>query len=160
MGSESSIYFLQSPKEVVLIWRADRQTRHIYLNVPHSQHPSPSWYGESVGHYEGNDTLVVDTIGQNTRTFVDNYNTPHTDQLHVVERFRLSKDGNSLVINIHVEDPGAFTTPWDAVQRFDRFDGFLVEDICPDAAAFDTFNYGLSHRAELVPIPQAAKPDF
>jgi len=47
-------------------------TRRIYLNVPHSKEPKPSWYGESVGHYEG-DTLVVDTIGQNDKTFVDNY---------------------------------------------------------------------------------------
>jgi len=55
----------------------DQQIRHIYMNVPHSKNLKPSWYGESVGHYEG-DTLVVDTIGLNDKTFVDNYRTPHT----------------------------------------------------------------------------------
>jgi hypothetical protein len=53
----------------------------------------PSWYGESVGHYEGKDTLVVDTIGISTKTFIDNYRTPNTDQLHVVERLRLESGG-------------------------------------------------------------------
>jgi len=56
---------------------------------------TPSWYGESVGHYEG-DELVVDTIGLSERTFVDNYRTPHTDKMHVVERFKMIDGGNSL----------------------------------------------------------------
>jgi len=55
----------------------------------------PSWYGESVGHYEG-DTLVVDTIGQNTKTYVDNYRTPHSEKLHVTERFHLTNEGKNL----------------------------------------------------------------
>jgi hypothetical protein len=54
--------------------------------------PKPSWYGESVGHYEG-DTLVVDTIALNDKTFVDNYRTPHTDKLHVMERWKLTDGG-------------------------------------------------------------------
>src|SRR5215471_2790268 len=59
------VYFVQSPKEVVMIYSGDMQVRHVYLDVSHSLNPKPSWYGESVGHYEG-DTLVVDTIGMNT----------------------------------------------------------------------------------------------
>src|SRR5436190_9054653 len=66
------VYFMQTPKEVVMIWQADHQVRHVYLNVPHSKNPAPSWFGESVGHYQG-DTLIVDTIGISTRTFVDNF---------------------------------------------------------------------------------------
>ena len=69
-----------------MIYSGDAQTRHIYMNVPHTKNPSPSWYGESVGHWEGN-TLVIDTIGMNTKSFVDNYRTPHTERLHVVERW-------------------------------------------------------------------------
>jgi len=64
-----------------MIWQMDQQVRHVYLNVP-IRRIQRSWYGESVGHYEG-DTLVVDTIGQDTRTFVDNYRTPHGEKLHV-----------------------------------------------------------------------------
>ena len=66
------VYFVQSPKEVLMIWQADHQIRHVYMNVPHSPNPKPSWFGESVGHYEG-DTLVVDTIASDTRTFIDQF---------------------------------------------------------------------------------------
>jgi hypothetical protein len=110
------IYFIQTPKQVNLIWMQDHQVRRVYLDVPHSGSIRPSWYGESVGHYE-NDALVVDTLGLSTRTFVDNYLTPHTDGLHVIERFHLANEGKTLEVNVHVEDPGAFATPWDAIQR-------------------------------------------
>jgi hypothetical protein len=58
----------------------DQQVRRVWMNVPHTANPKPSWYGESVGHYEG-DSLVVDTIGLNDRTFLDNFRTPHTEKL-------------------------------------------------------------------------------
>jgi hypothetical protein len=161
------LFFVQTPKEVLIIWRGDQQVRHIYLDVPHTRDPTPSWYGESVGHYEGGDTLVVDTIGLSTKTYVDNYRTPHTEQLHVVERFRLTDGGKTVVVDIRVEDPGAFTTPWNAVQRFARWDkdGLLAkgESICAESAAYDYFNtgnYGATHTSELAPIPQAEEPDF
>ncbi len=63
-GGFEPIYFIQTPKEVVMIHQANTEVRHVYLNVAHSAHPAPSWYGESVGRYEG-DELVVDTIGFN-----------------------------------------------------------------------------------------------
>jgi hypothetical protein len=151
------IFIIQSEKEVVMSWGQDFQLRRIYLNVPHGETVRPSWYGESVGHYENGDTLVVDTIGIDTRTYVDNYRTPHTEQLHVVERFRLAEDGKSLEVNVHVEDPGAFAMPWNAVQRY-RLDQRpaetpLREMVCAENNS-DHFNQGL------VPIPEAAKPDF
>jgi hypothetical protein len=147
------IYFLQTAKEVLIITEYDQQVRHVRLNVPHLPNVKPTWYGDSVGHYEG-DTLVVDTIGMNDRTFVDNYRTPHTTQLHVVERFRLSADGKTLQAAISVDDPGAFNTPWSAVQRWRRRDGRAVaEVVCAEnSAAY--FNY------DVKPIPTAGKPDF
>jgi hypothetical protein len=151
------LFFVQTPKEVLIIWRGDMQVRHIYMDVPHSAHPTPSWYG----------TLVVDTIGQNTKTFVDNYRTPHTEQLHVIERFHMTDGGKTLVADIHVEDPGAFTTPWNAVQRFARWDQSTLfakgDSLCAESAAYDYFNtgnYGASHVSDLAPIPQADEPDF
>jgi hypothetical protein len=60
-----------------------RRNPTIHLNASHSTNPKPSWYGESIGHYEG-DTLVIDTIGLNNKTFLDNWRTPHTDKLHVM----------------------------------------------------------------------------
>jgi hypothetical protein len=108
------IYFLQSDKQVVIINELNQQFRHIYLDVPHSKNPKPSWFGESVGYYEG-DELVVDTIGLNDKTFVDNYRTPHTEQIHVVERFKMIEGGNTLQAIVTVDDPGAFNMPWTAV---------------------------------------------
>jgi hypothetical protein len=151
------IIFIQTPKEVIMTWGQDFQLRHVYLDVPHSPNPKPSWYGESVGHYENGDTLVVDTIGLNDRTFVDNYRTPHTTQLHVVERFKLLNGGQAMEVNVHVEDPGAFTMPWNAVQRFqiDHRDTEvpLREMVCAE-------NNEDHHNQGLVPIPHADKPDF
>jgi hypothetical protein len=157
-------YFIQTPKQVVMIWAEDHQVRHIYLNRQHSPRVTPSWFGESVGRYEG-DTLVVDTVGMNTRTFVDNYRTPHTEKLHVVERFRMIDGGRTLEVHVHVEDPGAFTTPWDAIQRYRRIDanhtetdsrvprGPLEEAVCAENNG-DILNEGVD------PIPQANNPDF
>ncbi|HYK81410.1 MAG TPA: hypothetical protein VEU95_17370 [Micropepsaceae bacterium] len=145
------LYFLQTPKEVVMVQQMDQQVRHVYLNVPHSAGVTPSWYGESVGHYEG-DTLVVDTIGLNDGTWIDNYRTPHTAQLHVVERFHLIDGGKVLEVNVHVEDPGAFTTPWDTIQRFDRVEfGPMLEAPCAE----NNLNVG-----DLEPMPQANRSDF
>ena len=115
--------------------------------------PKPSWYGESVGHYDG-DALVVDTIGITTNTYVDNYQTPHSAQLHVIERFHMIDAGKTLEVNVHVEDPGAFTTPWNAIQRYRRIDRApLSEVVCPENNG-DHFHHGLE------PMPEADKPDF
>jgi hypothetical protein len=147
------VYFLQTPKEVVMIWTQDHQVRRVYLNQTHSARVTPSWFGESIGHYEG-DALVVDTIGITTRTFVDNYFTPHTDQLHVTERFHMVEGGKTLEVDVHVEDPGAFTTPWNAVQRYRRVtQAPLPETVCAENNG-DHFNHGLD------PIPQANHSDF
>jgi hypothetical protein len=166
------VFFVQTPKEVVMVWQADHQIRHVYLNVPHSANPKPSWYGESVGHYEG-DTLVVDTIGIATKTFVDNFETPHTEQLHTVERFHMSEDGLRLEVNLHVEDPGAFNTPWDAVQRYRRVEPRVAEPTEPSNLLSSTGDAGplvesscaenphsLFDAAGTLPVPQTEKPDF
>jgi hypothetical protein len=76
------MYFVQGPTEVVMILTSFNDIRHIHLTDRHSADVKTSWYGESIGHYEG-DTLVVDTIGLDDRTWVDGFATPHTKQLHV-----------------------------------------------------------------------------
>jgi hypothetical protein len=151
------IFFIQTPNEVLMTWGQDFQLRHVYLNVAHSPNPKPSWYGESIGHYENGDTLVVDTIGLNDRTYVDNYRTPHTTQLHVMERFTLIDGGEGIEVTVRVEDPGAFTMPWNAVQRYRRDQRStevpLHEMVCAENNG-DHFNQGL------YPIPHADTPDF
>jgi hypothetical protein len=93
------VYFIQTAKEIVMVWQEDYQTRRIYMNVLHSAHVTPSWFGESVGHFE-DDTLVVDTIGLNDKTWIGNYRTPHSDKLHVIERFRIVDGGKMLEVNV------------------------------------------------------------
>jgi hypothetical protein len=149
------IYFLQTPKEITIIEESDMQVRRIYLNVPHSANPAPSWYGESVGHYEG-DELVVDTIGLNDKTFVDSYRTPHTTKMHVVERFKMLEGGKILQATIRVDDPGAFTMPWSAIQRWKRREGETITELICAENPTDFFNNEMAAG----PIPQAEKPDF
>ena len=148
------VRFIQTPDQVLMIWQQDAQVRRVHLDRPHTADPTPSWYGESVGHYEGGDTLVVDTIGQNDKTFIDNYRTPHTAQLHVIERFKLIDGGRTIDVSVHVEDPGAFTTPWNAIQRYRRTeDAPMAEMVCAENNA-SYFNY------DVVPLLHADNPDF
>src|SRR3977135_542843 len=97
------------------------------------------------------------TIAMNDKTYVDNYHTPHTTQLHVVERFQIVDDGKALEVKVRVEDPGAFTMPWDAVQRYRRDaragEVPLHEMVCAENND-DHFNQGL------FPVPQADGADF
>ena len=147
-------YFMQTEKEVTIVNQGGPEVRRVYLNVPHSANPKPTWYGESVGHYENGDTLVVDTISLSTKTFVDNYRTPHTEKLHVVERFKLIDGGKMLEDMITVEDRGAFTTKWSAVQRFRREEGRpLLEDVCAENN-YAFFDYNVA------PLPHDDKPVF
>ena len=146
-------FILQEPKKITMMWQMDQQVRHIYLDVPHSSKPKPSWYGESVGHYEG-DTLVVDTVGQNTKTFIDNYRTPHSDKLHVVERFHLIEGGEKLQAEITIEDPAALKQPLYVIHQWRKVQGPMTESRCADGESFNPFG----QRAE--PIPVATKPEF
>ncbi len=114
-----SMEMLQRPNEVVFLYQRDNQVRHVYLNQPHAAAREPSWYGDSVGHYEG-DTLVVDTIGMNDKTAIDRFGTPHTIALHVVERYRMINEGKTLQADFIVEDPGAFNTAWSGVLKYKR----------------------------------------
>ena len=147
------VYFLQWQNEVVIINEGDAQFRHVSMNAPHTQNPKPSWYGESVGHYENGD-LVVDTIGLNDKTFVDNYLTPHTASLHVVERFHPDPSGKSLELTVTVDDPGAFKMAWTARQVYQRAPhGTMEEAVCAENNT-DFFGQGF------LPIPEAKTPDF
>jgi hypothetical protein len=86
----TGIQLLQQPDKITILYQQDHQVRHVRMNQLHPSVVTPSWYGDSIGHYEG-DTLVVDTVGIKVGPFamVDWYGTPHTPALHVVERYRL-----------------------------------------------------------------------
>jgi hypothetical protein len=147
-------YFIQTPKQVWMIWQRDHMVRRIYLTDRHSETVKPSWFGESIGHYENGDTLVIDTIGLSTKnSYIDNFRTPHTEKLHVVERLKLSADGKALEAFVKVTDPDTFNEPLHMVQRWRKVPNPLLETVCAENNE-DHFNQGL------FPIPRADKPDF
>jgi len=150
-GGGNPVLFLQMPKEVVIYFTGAQQARHVYLDVPHSADIKPSWYGESVGHYENGDTLVIDTIGLNDKTTTDIYRTPHTEMMHVVERWRLVEGGTMMESVFTVDDPGTFYKPWTAMRRYRRVRQEPIEDICEENNFQNLFDYG---------TPRAGKPDF
>jgi len=84
------VWFLQSPREVTMIWEEDHMVRHVYLNMPHSRAPKPSWFGESIGHYENGDHAGDRHHRAERQDLCRFLRTPHTTQLHVIERYRLA----------------------------------------------------------------------
>lgn len=177
-----ALEMLQRPDEITFIYEQDHEVRHIWLNRQHPDNLKPSWYGDSIGHYEGGDTLVVDTVGIKTdRPFamIDLYGTPYTRSLHMIERYRLisydeAKDGirrnakenmvvaagrldpnyrgTYLQIYYTIEDEGVFRTPWSATVTFGRGTTDWPETVC--AENFHVY-YDKDEK-----IPTAAKPDF
>jgi hypothetical protein len=176
-----AMQILQQPDRITIIYEQDHEVRHVRMNQPHPPHVTPSWYGDSVAHYEG-DTLVIDTVGTRTdRPFamIDLYGTPYTKALHVVERYRLldyeaakeglerdakenqrppvgidrSYRGKHLQIHFTVEDPGVFTMPWTATITYGRGSNEWPEVVCAE----NTHEYYNNKDSD---VPKAEKPDF
>ena len=85
--------------------------RQIFMNGKHPEDPDPTFFGHSIGRWEG-DTLVVDTIGLNDKWWMDRRGTPHTEQMHLVERWTRTNYINLRRV-VRIEDPGAFTKPFE-----------------------------------------------
>jgi len=147
-------YFIQTPKEVWMIWQRDHMVRRIHMTDQHSTNPKPQSFGESIGHYDGGDTLIVDTIGLSTHNnFIDNFRTPHTEKEHVVERYTISPDGRQLTAVVMVEDPDTFNEPLHMMQKWRKVQNPLLETVCAE----DTQNF---FNQKLAPMPVATKVDF
>jgi hypothetical protein len=172
---------IQQPDKITFIFNEDHEVRRVRLNEPHQSPVTPSWYGDSVGRYEG-DTLVIDTIGiraDRKYAMVDLFGTPYTKSLHVVERYRLrdyddvkdaierNKNENWLVVgdvfsghrgkflqlHLTIDDDGAFTTPWTATLTFVPGPDLMAEAVCAENRA----QYYYKNEAD---VPTADKPDF
>jgi hypothetical protein len=170
---------VQTPDRVTILYGHDHQVRRVRLNEPHPAQVVPSYYGDSVGRYEG-DTLVVDTVGFKLGPFsmIDWYGTPYTQALHVIERYRMVdyaaakegfdrdakehnpvpgiKDANVkakyLQLQFTVEDEGVFTTPWTASMTY-----VLDPDGFPEMVCAENMQWYSGKTAD---VPRAAKPDF
>jgi hypothetical protein len=176
-----AMQIFQQPDRITIIYEQDHEVRHVRLNEPHPAEVKPSWYGDSVAHYEG-DTLVIDTVGTKAnRPFpmIDLYGTPYTEKMHVVERYRLlpyedakeglerdtkenqhppvgidrSYRGKHLQLYFTVEDDGVFTTPWSATITYGRGSKDWPEIVCAE----NIHEYYNNKESD---VPRADKPDF
>jgi hypothetical protein len=131
---------LQTPGEVILLFEYDSIRHQIFTDGrPHDTTLGPLWMGDSIGHWEG-DTLVADTVNFNDKTWLDRIGHPHSDALHVVERFR-RKDHEHLELDITIEDPKAYTMPWTTHIEFGlRPKWTLQEQFCEDEESFQTLD--------------------
>lgn len=122
--------FVQTPNEIFILDEGDIHTfRIVYLNNrPHPAEVNPTWYGDSIGRWDG-DTLVVDTIGFNDRTWLDAAGHPHTEKLHVIERYK-RPDANTLQREVTVEDTGAYAKPFTLEGSFKLTDKEIHERYC------------------------------
>jgi len=130
---------IQTPGRVIEFFEFNHFVRQIWTDGrPHNTALGATWMGDSVGHWEEN-TLVVDTIGFNDKTWVDRAGHPHSDQMHVTERIRRA-EADFLTVDINVEDPKAYTKPWGGQLRFQAHPKWNVgEMVCEDNVNFDEF---------------------
>ena len=127
--------FIQTPNEVVMLFEVDSLRREIYTDgKPHDTALVPLWMGDSIGHWES-DTLVVDTVNFNDKTWLDRVGHPHSAALHVIERFRRTAPDH-LVDDITIDDPKAYTKPWTARLEFKQRPWKLTEQFCEDGETF------------------------
>ena len=122
---------IQTPGLMVVLYEEFNQYRQIHTDgraLPTD--PNPTWFGYSVGRWEG-DTFVVETAGFKEGTWLDNGGRPHTDALHVTERFRRLNFG-TMELDVRIDDPKAYPKPWNSrTIRFNlRPDTELIEHLC------------------------------
>lgn len=103
--------FVQTPDVVYMLYEYGPVWRQVWLNRQHPEDPDPSFWGHSIGRYEGADTFIVDSVGFNDRTWLDDVGRPHTERLHVIERYR-RLDRDRLEATLTIDDPGAYTAPF------------------------------------------------
>ena len=177
---QAQVELLQQPEHITMVYNG-AEIRRVRMNAGHPSPLKPSWYGDSVGHYDG-DTLVIDTVGVKTNrpyAMLDLFGTPYTENLHIVERYRLReydevkdaidrnrkenwmfqgdvwKDhrGKFLQVQVTVEDAGVFTSPWSATLTYVPKRDPIAESVCAE----NPREYYNNRDSDL---PRAERPDF
>jgi hypothetical protein len=124
------VKFVQNPGVTFLLYEEFNHFRQVFTDGrDFPRDITPAWFGSSIGKWDG-DTFVVDTIGFNDQTWLDDAGHPHTDQLHTTERFR-RRDFGHMEMQVTIDDPKAYTKPWTAtIQLTFMPDTDMIEDMC------------------------------
>ena len=144
---------LQTPTHMFFLFEGNIHSyRQIFMNGKHPDAADldPTWYGHSIGRFEG-DTLVIDTIGFNDKFWFDFAGHPHTEKLHVTERWRLIENGAKIEVLLTIDDPDTFNAPFKALRQYDRVNRTFEEDRCSKNNSINLFDYD---------TPTAETPDF
>jgi len=116
---------------ITIVYDANMNVRRIRMNGTHPAKLQPSPTGDSVGHWEG-DTLVIDTVNFNDKTRLDTIGHPHSDQLHLIQRFTRPDLGH-ISYEMIVDDPKTFTKQWNNTRTFTlRPDWEIMEYSCEE----------------------------
>ncbi len=131
-GSPYPWRMVQTPTHYFLLFEGNIHSyRQIFMNAKHPADPDPTWFGHSVGHWEGN-TLIIDTVGFNDKFWFDYVGHPHTEKLHTIERYTRTDEGH-LAIEVTIDDPGTYTQPFTTIGRAQLMSGAeLLEYICQE----------------------------
>jgi len=132
-GSPYPWRIVQSPGHYFIVYEGNIHSwRQIFMDGrKHPDDPDPTWYGHSVGHWDGK-TLVVDTVGFNDKFWFDYKGHPHTEKLHTIERYTRTDMGH-MTIETTIDDPGTYEKPFTAVGRAQLMVGQeLMEYICQE----------------------------
>jgi hypothetical protein len=151
-----AIQILQTPKQVTILYQNDRTFRSIWTDgraFPDPDIEEPRWYGYSIGRWEDNNTLVVETTGIDERTWIDNAGRPHSGDLQVEERFhRVNRDLMELTLTII--DPKMYAKPWNALEKFPmrlQSDAFDIREMLCSPSEQATFDKAVSQPAVAEP---------
>ena len=136
------VQIVQTPNQILMLYMFEKRWRVIWTDgraLP--KNPDPRWYGYSVGRWEDDYTFVVQTIGMDDRTWLDNAGNPHSADMRVEERYHRA-DSNTLELTVTIDDPTAYTKPWTPHNKLPLklmpSDADLMEMICSptEAAAY------------------------
>jgi hypothetical protein len=119
---------IQTPGVVYMLYEYTGVWRSIALDRGHPKDPDSTWMGDSIGRYEG-DTFVIDTIGFNDKTWIDQLGHPHSDALHLIERFR-RVDHDTLELSVTFDDPKAYTESFTSKRMFKLSSSPMEETLC------------------------------
>jgi hypothetical protein len=109
--------FVQTPEAVYILHELGPAFRVVWLNAKHPEDPDPQYWGHSIGWYENDDTFVVDTVGANDRSWLDQLGHPRTERFHFIERYKRVSP-TELSLDMTIDDPGAYTAPWPGKRNF------------------------------------------